>query len=445
MLEEFKKHNLFRENLTDFHKEDPHLSYLNSLKYVASFDWWKDISWEHPGIYILTGGRQIGKSTSTKLLIAHVLKKKIFPSENILYLPADQVIDHIHLTRLIRLFLDTLPERSPFLLVIDEVTFVQEWDRSIKALADEGWFRRGFCLLTGSDTVILKEATSRFPGRRGKADQVDFHLRPLSFKAYVDLVTPPSHRNRPSDLSDHFSKYLQCGGYLRAINDLHSEAQISLSTYMTFEQWVRGDFIKRKKSEENLLLVLQALCEVGISQSSYGNLSEHAAHLTKDTVIEYIQMLERMDIIYVLEAFDMNTRRGFPKKAKKFHFSDPFIGQTLMKWLMRERRISKPMEEAFRVESCVVSQYYAKLPCYYMKAEGEIDLIVALGKKFLPIEVKWSQQLRPKDLKQLKKYPSSIILSQNEQEGTIENVQAYPLPVFLLDYTSQESLETLVK
>ena len=42
-------------------------------------------------------------------------------------------------------------------------------------------------MLTGSDMLILGEARMRFPGRRGRADEVDFHLYPLSFAETVHL------------------------------------------------------------------------------------------------------------------------------------------------------------------------------------------------------------------------------------------------------------------
>ena len=53
--------------------------------------------------------------------------------------------------------------------------------QGLKALADEGAVQSGLCLLTGSDSAILKEATMRFPGRRGNAAITDFHLYPLTF------------------------------------------------------------------------------------------------------------------------------------------------------------------------------------------------------------------------------------------------------------------------
>ncbi len=76
MLPEYEIHNTFHSSLEDFALRDPHLSALSELTYQYSPKWWENLSMDVPGIYILTGGRQIGKSTSCKLLIKHVLEKK---------------------------------------------------------------------------------------------------------------------------------------------------------------------------------------------------------------------------------------------------------------------------------------------------------------------------------------------------------------------------------
>ena len=66
-------------------------------------------------------------------------------------------------------------------LIIDEVTYIRHWDKAVKFLADAGQLEDITLMLTGSDMLILSEARMRFPGRRGVADKVDFHLYPLSF------------------------------------------------------------------------------------------------------------------------------------------------------------------------------------------------------------------------------------------------------------------------
>lgn len=52
-------------------------------------------------------------------------------------------------------------------------------------------------------------------------------------------------------------------------------------------------------------------------------------------------------------------------------------------------------------------------PTYYIKAENEVDIAYIDKKHFWPIEIKWAEQLHSKELKQIKKYRNSRILTQN--------------------------------
>lgn len=435
MFEEFRQHNLFWKDIKTFIVQDPHLSQLEEMKYVHPLDWWLGLDWGSPGIYILTGGRQIGKSTSTKLMIKNSLEESKFSAGNIFYLPCDTIDEHQQLLKIIRAFLDQQKDGERFLIVIDEVTFVKGWERSIKALADEGVFRNGFCILTGSDSVILKDAAKSFPGRRGSANKTDFHLHPLTFLEYIKLVNPPLLRNVENQTEEiflEFDRYWKCGGFLRAINDLSLNQQIREATYDTFEQWIIGDFNKRGKTQRTLEDILSAILKTSTSQISYSSLSSKATDISKDTLIEYCDLLKRMDILLESEAFDQNTRRGFPKKARKFYFSDPFIIDVIERWLTRERYVQHGIGENIKAESIAVSNFKRTHPTYYIKAEGEVDIVIVTEKGFTPIEVKWTNQLRSKDLKQLAKYKNGFILSKQKESSIIEGIPSHPLPIHML-------------
>jgi predicted AAA+ superfamily ATPase len=435
MIEEYRFHNQFWNSLSGFRDGDPHLVQLEDLSFVHALDWWRAIDWNEPGIYILTGGRQIGKTTSTKLLIKHLLDEKELLPENIFYLPCDQIDNHHHLSRIVRSFLQERV-KGRFLLVLDEVTFVSGWDRGVKALADEGHFRDGFCILTGSDTVILKEAAARFPGRRGNAAEMDFHIHPLTFGEYVELVAPSlltGSEEKLDDLFDAFALYLKCGGYLRAINELHALGRVREATYLTFEQWIRGDIEKRGKRLDYLQEILSVLFETSTTQVTYSKLSSKTGAMSKDTFIDYCGFLERMDVICTLEAFDQNTLRGFPKKARKILFRDPFIADVIGSWLVRERYVSVMMDESTKVESIVASNFKRYAPVYYIKSQGEVDVVVVVGRKFWPIEVKWTSQLRGRDLKQIRKLKNAAILTKQAERGEIEGIPTTPLPLYLCE------------
>src|SRR3990167_3172748 len=437
MINTVTKHNQFHENgLKYFQQSDPHLRALSELAYQYGPTWWHDLSLKSPGIYILTGGLQIGKSTSCKLLIAHCLQKKLFKPKNILYLPCDEIFDAKELSSTIRFFLQSTHDEK-FLLIIDEVTFVKDWERVIKALADEGYFRQGLCILTGSDTLILKEAAMSFPGRRGNADQVDFHLYPLSFNEYVAVVSKNETQSMQT-LSHLFDQYLQCGGYLRAINDFAMHHKILPATFLTYEQWIRGDFLKRHKHEHTLLSLLYALLMVGVSQISYSSLTQKMGTANKDTVIEYCNLLERMDVLLSLQAFDQNKKQGFPRKDRKFHFTDPFIYHTLVRWLQKEGYMHDQDNVSTIVEATVAAHCARYQKVFYFKGQqGEVDVILPIAKKITAIEVKWANQIRPNDLKTLQQFKNSMILGKTIHVGVKENIKLMPVYQFLTSLDSE--------
>ncbi len=430
-MKKYMPHNRFWESLKSFQKQDPQLVELNQLTHQFRPDWWKTLSVGEPGIYILTGGRQIGKSTACKLLIEDWLTHEKLDPRSVFYLPCDEVFDAKQLGQIIREFLSVV-ESSPFLLIIDEITFVPEWQRVIKSLADSGAFAKGLCLLTGSDSLILKEAAMSFPGRRGKAAQTDFHLFPLSFKQYVDLVD--SAGTNDEGLLDHYKSFLQSGGYLRAINDLADHGEITPATYTTYEQWIRGDFLRKGKNENYLLAILHSLFDTAGTQVSYSALTQKTGLMSKETFIDYCQILMRMDVVFPLQAFDQNNKRAFPKKAMKIHFVDPFIANTIGRWLRKEGLLQEKSIESELVEATVASQCFRYVKTFYYKSNGEVDVLTYDGKQVEAIEVKWANQVRPADFKTLKNFHNALILKKQPGKGLVDGIQSESVYQWLYQY-----------
>src|ERR1700737_3445051 len=129
----YENHNQFRNNFLFFNELDPHLRALSPLSYQYHFGWGRLFSFDMPGIYILTGGRQIGKSTSCKLLIRYCIENHLFPPDSIFYCPCDEIYDAHQLGQTLRAILKDMSQPH-FLLIIDEITYVKNWDRVIKAL-----------------------------------------------------------------------------------------------------------------------------------------------------------------------------------------------------------------------------------------------------------------------------------------------------------------------
>ncbi|MBY0462405.1 MAG: ATP-binding protein [Alphaproteobacteria bacterium] len=442
-MERFFEHNKHWQSLQQFEENDPQLRKLKTQVFVHNPYIIYELPFDIPGIYTLVGGRQIGKTTNLKQWMQYLLEKKNISSQDIFFMTGEIINDHLALIQLIQQYLNTPPKGPLRYLIVDEVTYIKNWDQGIKYLADMGAFESTVVVLTGSDSILIKEARMRFPGRRGTAGKVDFHLYPLSFYEVFDL----KHKNEsfPSidDLHKEFENYLRHGGFLTAINDEAAKLSISTATYRTYSDWIRGDILKRGKNETFLREVLMAIIKTYGTQVTWNALADHTSINHHDTIREYVHLLEDMDVLFVQHALIEDKRLPAPKKAKKIIFKDPFIYHATRLWVFPSQ-VEDFEKIPSLVEAAVVSHYQRFYPCYYIKAEGEVDLAYVDQGRFFPIEVKWTQQLRPKDLKQVKKYPNALILTKsNIREGNIDNMPTQPVPLHLYDSYIREKLEEI--
>lgn len=445
-MERFSEHNKHWRSLEEFTKDDPHLRNLNGLPLVYTPTLMFELPQHISGIYTLSGGRQIGKTTLLKQWMNYLMieRRNSFEPQDIYFMTGELIADHTTLIHLIRSFQkqESVISDNLRLIIIDEVTYISNWDQGIKYLADAGDFENTIVLLTGSDSNFIKEARMRFPGRRGSAEKQDFHLYPLSFYEYVRLKFKRSLEN--TLLHQAFVSYLTHGGVLTAINDSEQkEGGIKLSTYRTYSDWIRGDFLKRGKSEGYLREVLKAIIDTYGTQVTWNSLVQHTSIGHHDTIRQYIDLLEDMDVVYVQQALREDTLTSAPKKAKKIIFKDPFIYRALYRWAFSTVPVDQDIESSL-VEAAVVSHYTRFYdPCCYIKGEGEVDLVYIRDKNFYPVEIKWRNQLRPKDLKQIQKYPQGLILNKEQGSGKIDKISTEPIPQHLDLFYIRERLENI--
>lgn len=460
----FLIHNLHHESIQEFEGRDPNLRKLKSEHYQYVAPLIAQLPTQIPGIFTLGGGRQVGKTTFLKQWMLHLLTQDVEPN-HIAFLTGDLIENHNQLFELIKDTLTFMPEQGIKYLLIDEVTYIKNWDKAIKFAADSGYLEDVAVMLTGSDLALMKSARMTFPGRRGKADQVDYHLYPLSFREVVALtnkalyddlnVATDQHQLANDDnlqrLMTEFNKYLFHGGYLTAINDLARDGSILPATLKTYSDWIRGDILKRDKQEHYLREILSAIIKHYGSQVSWHTLSEGLSIDHHKTVSDYVELLVQMDAVFVQYALQEDKLVLAPKKAKKLMFNDPFIFHAIYAWL---NPCKNPFHEQIQllqtdtklqsllVEACVVTHYRRYYETFYIKAEGEVDVAYLHNKQFWPIEVKWTNQMRPKDLKQISKYSRGLILSKQLRFGELNGVRTEPLVwhMFWLDTKTESEI-----
>jgi uncharacterized protein len=451
----FANHNTHRINHFDFEMSDPQLRLLSQQKYIFTSKIIEQLPLDIPGIYTITGGRQIGKTTLLKQWMSKLLKLKKDP-QTIAFFSGELIDDHHSLLNIIQNELEEMPKNVMCYLIIDEVTYIKDWDKTIKYLADSQALANVELIITGSDSVIIREARMRFPGRRGKASQVDFHLFTLSFREFIELTRknlmdiknlisdPENIKEETLDtLFSAFNDYLLHGGYLTAINDFASLGYIAKATLTTYADWIRGDMLKKAKQEHYLAEILQAIIKRYNSQISWNSLATDLSIDHPKTVQDYVELLSSMDAVYIQPALLENKLTAAPKKARKIMFTDPFIFHAIRAWLWPKNNpfaeqvlptLEKdPKLTAGLVEAIVISLYRRHFPTYYIKAAGEVDLAYIKNDRFWPIEIKWTNQTRAKDLQQIAKYKNGIILTKSRQFGEINGVKTMPLPLKLLE------------
>jgi predicted AAA+ superfamily ATPase len=351
-----------------------------------------------------------------------------------------------------------MPATGLLYLIVDEVTYIRGWERAVKFCADAGMLEHAVLMVTGSDLSIVREARTLLPGRRGAAARVDFHLMPLDYRSACELkgllnrreleaLTSPDPR-LADELSDDswtrayraLDEYLVHGGFLTAINDMARDGRVLPATLAIYSDWIRGDMLKRGKQELYLREVLGAVVRRLGSQLTWNALARDLSIDHPSTVADYVELLAAMDALFVHWALVQDRLAAAPKKARKVLPSDPFILHAVRSWL---RPVADPHQEQILpmcadpltagplVEATVVGHARRHFPSFYIKAEGEVDLAVVDGGTFWPIEVKWRTQTRPKDLKQIRKYPNGVVAAPVRRRRTLDGTPVLPLPVVL--------------
>lgn len=460
----FFPHNIHRDRPLAFAEQDPHLRQLRRQPLVFK-SFLLDKLPTTPGIYTLGGGRQVGKTTLMKQWMARMLQRGT-PPEQIAYLTGELIDDHHAMIRMMTETLEEMSLQRPSFLILDEVTYIQGWDKGIKYMADAGMLENVVLFLTGSDLGIIREARMRFPGRRGASSTVNYHFFPLNFfetaqlkkrlppeslDALLDTGTEPP-QPLLSQLLEEFEQYLVHGGFLTAINDLEKYGQIRPVTFFTYSDWIRGDVVKRGRQEHYLREILEAMVRRYGSRITWNSLSQELSIDHPKTVSDYVDLLVAMDAAFVQYALIEDKRLAAPKKARKLMFTDPFIFHSVRAWL-------NPTEDPYRrqvlpvvhssdwasrlAETSAVTQYRQYYPTFYIKAEGEVDLVYISRDRFHPMEIKWTGQLRSKDLKQISKYKNGLILTKAPRFSRIQDIPAQPLPLALFRLGAKERPATL--
>lgn len=405
-------------------------------------------------ILTLRGPRQIGKSTSMKLLIRRFLLELKTPKKHIFYFSLDRIEDYNQLYELIDCYLRNVRPGNPQRLYIflDEISFVRQWQRGIKALSDEGKLKNVTLLLTGSNLIDIRGGAERMPGRRGKLSRVDFEQLPMIFAEFIHLTEPGIESTDIDSLIYHkdlllhrFEEYLSTGGFPLSINLFFTRGHISSYVYQLYLSWIEGDIGRAGKLERNLYQIMSRVLAHISTGISWYKLSREAGIASHATVQEYIEILERMYVLRTVPFIDLSSKLPMYRKNKKLYFQDPLIFHCFSgknngigdNFFTECRRfLNDPPSRSKLVESVVGMHIFRRYQnCFYWQGKKEIDFVAREGNKLHFFEVKYQEKVSAAEFQWFKEISPqgrrlSVITKQDFQKH--QSISLIPAPVFLL-------------
>lgn len=290
----------------------PRLEALAEAPAVFRWEFGLDELPEEPGVILIRGARQYGKSTWLESAVRETVRRH--GTGTALFLDGDHLRDADHLagelSRLAAAFRRDAPVRRLF---IDEITAVAEWERGLKRVLDRGELRRVLVVTTGSRATDLRRGAERLPGRKGRLARTTYLFLPVPYSEFL--------RAGGRTLGSRaLASYLLSGGSPVACGELISSGRVAEWTIETVREWIQGECARSGRSRRSLLAVMEALHRHGGTPLGQTKLARDAGLANNTVAAGWIEVLSDLLCVGTSAAWDPGRRAEIPRKQAKFPF-----------------------------------------------------------------------------------------------------------------------------
>jgi uncharacterized protein len=291
----------------------PHVEELSAASTVFKFDFGLEELPEVPGVIIVRGARQYGKSTWLEL----ELKKSVarYGPGSAFYLNGDEITAADVLTEEVRTLVPLFSRKGRSRrLFIDEITSVPDWQRSVKRLVDGGELRDVLVVTTGSKASDLRRASERLPGRKGKLARTEYLFTPVSFAEFVRAGGKKAF-GAQAPLA-----YALAGGAPIACRELIACGRIPEYVITLVHDWIYGEFTASGRSRADLLSVFGALMRFGAAPCGQAKLARESGLANNSVAQGYMELLTDLMVTAFSFSWDASRRIRLPRKPCKYQF-----------------------------------------------------------------------------------------------------------------------------
>jgi predicted AAA+ superfamily ATPase len=349
---------------------------------------------------IVTGARQVGKTTMLKQLV----NKTGLP---FVFLNCDEANVRATLTDISIERLKSIIGSNKFIF-IDEAQRVTNIGLTLKLVVDN--FTDVQLLVTGSSSLDLAAGIKEsLTGRK-----FEYHLFPFSVAELVDDTNVLIEEQA-------LEKRLIYGTYPDAINYPGEEKELllNLANSYLFKDILSLTGIRKPLQLEKLVQALALQIGNEVSYTELGQMIE----ADKLTVERYIDLLEQCFVVFRLGAYSSNLRNEI-KKSKKIYFYDTGIRNAVIE---NFSMLGLRQDAGQLFENYIVSEYikasnnkrkHAKYYFWRSFQQQEIDLIEEIDGKINAIEIKWNENKKVR-------FPSTFLDAYSTNETYVINRSNY--------------------
>jgi len=280
-------------------------------------------------------------------------------------------------------------------IILDEFQYVPELLSYIQIESDEKK-RPGYFVLTGSQNFLANQAvTQSLAGRIGILT-----LLPLSIEELTTNNLAPETSNEliftgcyPRIYAENFTPEELYPSYIHTYVERDVRLLINVENLRTFQKFMQ-------------------LCAGRVGQLL--NISDLATHcgINRKTAESWLSILEASYIIFLLKPHWENFNKR-ATKTPKIYFYDTGLACSLLD-IKSSKELANSNFRGHLFENMIISdlfkQYYnqgSQPPLYFWRDQNgtiEIDCIINLGSKLLPLEIKAGQTIMPSFFSGLSKW-----------------------------------------
>jgi len=354
---------------------------------------------DKPEISLLVGPRQAGKTT-----LMLMLKKQLEQDgKKTAYFNLDNENDKRFFTSQAQLIKKIELEigKTPGVVFIDEMQRKEEAGIFLKGIYDLNLPYK--MIVSGSGSLELKEKIHESLAGRKRF----FEVGTLSFDEFVNHKTDYKYEDK---LSDFFvlerektaillNEYLNFGGYPRVVlEDTEGEKRKNIDEIV--RSYLEKDiayFLKVEKIDAYFLLMKLLSGQIG-QIANNAKLSSQAG-VAQITFKNYLWYAQKTFVVRAVTPYFKNIRKEI-SKAPVFYFDDlGFCSYLLGEFgsLTDPRRIGLIFQNLiFNILTEKLQFTGCNIHFWRTKDKSEVDFVIDLGKKIVPVEVKYRKYTEPK-------------------------------------------------